>query len=211
MKFIPGLSVTEASWRAFENTELKNVARMQAEEDTKLFGCRDIPAEHADQDISIRSLEVLDTSGDVQMLDADHEQPSERDDQHPDMSLPSEPPIYSWLANTSPPEDPDSVMQWRQCEEDRRAAQVTQEMDSVEIFRNVQVAVSGETGSKTKVVKSTSQHKDVADLGSHIDYRNIVDRYPSVEHYLARRLAEANWKRAKRLVAFRDSQTNGLG
>lgn len=36
-------------------------------------------------------------------------------------------------------------------------------------------------------------------FGARIYYRNILDRYPQTAHYLARRLAEANWHRANRL------------
>lgn len=115
-----------------------------------------------------------------------------------------EPPIFSWLADTLPPANPGSVMQWREAEEHRQSKQMKQEIDNIEVFRNVQVSVSLESELSADPARKEPSDEDELELGARIYYRNIIDRYPRIEHFLARRLAEGNWERAKRLACVQD-------
>jgi predicted RNA-binding Zn-ribbon protein involved in translation (DUF1610 family) len=75
------------------------------------------------------------------------------------------------------------------------------ELEEIEIFRNVHIVPNLQDENPIALPKVTATGEDELELGARIYYRNIVDRYPLIEHYLARRLAEANWFRAKRLGA----------
>ena len=77
----------------------------------------------------------------------------------------------------------------------------SQEVDEIEVFRNIHIPLaSGPCGKKDPLLPRL-----VGDLdyGTKIHYRNIMDKYPSLPVHLARRLAEANLKRAERLWSCR--------
>lgn len=88
-------------------------------------------------------------------------------------------------------------------EKDRQEREATaREMKEIEFFRNVHISASDNVHQKTEAVDSNGASH--IDFGAQIYYRNIVDRYPLIPPYLARRLAEANFHRAERLQCQRD-------
>jgi len=138
------------------------------------------------------------------MPDADDNEFSNVHLNQPTSPPPSEPPIFGWLADTLPPANPGSVMQWREAEEHRQSKRKKQEIDNIEVFRNVQVSVSLESELSADPARKEPSDEDELELGARIYYRNIIDRYPRIERFLARRLAEGNWERAKRLACIQD-------
>ena len=73
-----------------------------------------------------------------------------------------------------------------------------QEEKEIEIFKNVHVCEALAPTNNTKFAASLEYGSDL-DFGAQIYYRNIIDRYPLLPPYLARRLAIANHNRAERL------------
>ena len=77
-----------------------------------------------------------------------------------------------------------------------------QEKQEIEIFKNVHVTDALVPAHSAKFAAGHECRLDL-DLGAQIYYRNIVDRYPLLPPYLARRLAIANHNRAERLHSSR--------
>ena len=75
---------------------------------------------------------------------------------------------------------------------------VEQEKKEIEIFKNVHVCDALAPANNAKFAASLECGSDL-DLSAQIYYRNIIDRYPLLPPYLARRLAIANHTRAERL------------
>ena len=73
-----------------------------------------------------------------------------------------------------------------------------QEKQEIEIFKNVHVTDAPVPANNAKFAAGHECRLDL-DFGAQIYYRNIVDRYPLLPPYLARRLAIANHNRAERL------------
>jgi len=69
---------------------------------------------------------------------------------------------------------------------------IAQETEEIKVFRNVHMA-------KKQTPKKSLDNIEGLELGAQIFYRSIVDRYPLLPDYLARRLAHANYDQAGRL------------
>ena len=201
---MPQLLAIQGSVDSLNGLEVDQVAKIQVEEDAKLFGSRDLPGVGGDKNRPSNTPQVEELPEDVEMSDSDDNEFSNVNLNQPASLPPSEPPIFSWLADTLPPADPGSVMQWREAEEHRQSKQKKQEIGNVEVFRNVQVSVSLESELSAGPARKAPSDEDELELGVRIYYRNIIDRYPRIERFLARRLAEGNWERAKRLACAQD-------
>lgn len=108
------------------------------------------------------------------------------------------PPIFSWLAQTVPPENPDSVREWREAEETQQQILKEREVKDLEVFRNVKIIVPSETEklhSSSPTARSPDENK--LEVGARVFYRNILDQYPLIDRSFARRLAKGNWERQK--------------
>lgn len=202
-----------------EGTEAKTIEQLQIEEDVRLFGSRDGPYVSG---ISELYTQEISTNGDAEELKeyATLEERGEENAHHSSKRVPSpseqktltsheghasiindssEPPIYAWLADTEPPKDPDSVVRWREAEEARRVHRQQQNLQDLEVFRNVEIAYP-----LTDDVPMYDAHDsarlfhtgpDDPATGSYVLYRNILDQYPDLEGQLAWRFANMNWKR----------------
>ncbi|XTI88870.1 hypothetical protein V2W45_1489621 [Cenococcum geophilum] len=204
LRFMPQLSAIQGSVGSLNGLEVDQVAKIQVEEDAKLFGSRDLSNVGGGKDSPSHTPQVEELPEDVEMLDADDNEFSNVNLNQPTSPPPSEPPIFSWLADTLPPANPGSVIQWREAEEHRQSKQKKQEIDNIEVFRNVQVSVSLESELSADPARKAPSDEDELELGARIYYRNIIDRYPRIERFLARRSAEGNWERAKRLACAQD-------
>ena len=72
---------------------------------------------------------------------------------------------------------------------------LTQEIDEIKVFRNVHMAIASSPEHNNPLLGPV----EGLDFGAQIYYRNIMDRFPVIPRYLARRLAQANCDRAERL------------
>jgi hypothetical protein len=200
-----------------ESTEAKMIEEFQTEEDSRLFGMRN---ESSDQIIS--HVEVPEVSTHKKFDDfeenvfTEREKPRTRYHSPASTSnlqratkesgisaeltnLPTEPPIFAWLADTEPPEDPDSVIKWREAEEVHRTKRQEENSRDIEVFRNVEITVPLRDDVPIRDTQDfkLSSHPKVDDPGSgaYMLYRKILDQYPKLEDPIAWRLANANWIR----------------
>ncbi|KAK5197190.1 hypothetical protein LTR72_000415 [Exophiala xenobiotica] len=200
------------------------VARVQSIEDAQLFGARLGDDRAEDSDLSRR---ILDVAEDIEMMDvADDGRPNRWESREPRVDGPhpilidqstdiehantasltssdmAEPPIMSWLAQTVPPKNPESVREWREATETKQVELEEREAKDLEVFRNVQIVMPAEVAAPGLDEPSAVHSEDHdLDVGARIFYRNILDRYPHIDRPLARRLAIGNWHRQKRLTA----------
>ena len=72
---------------------------------------------------------------------------------------------------------------------------LAQEIEEIKVFRNVHMAIAPSPEQNDPPLDRV----EGLDLSAQIYYRNILDRYPDIPVYLARRLAQANYDRAERL------------
>jgi hypothetical protein len=211
------------------NREANRISQIQVEEDVKLFGDRNLTASERRSNKFSRIQEQFEDVDMTDLVEVSTEltQPGRFLQQRSDNvvrsssssddkvlsanSLPTsaQPPIYAWLAQTVPPRDPESVAQWRDGEENRRSEIKSQELEGLEVFRNVQIAVSQEVDAPLLTEKVNMLPDQDLELGARIYYRNILDRY-SVEPAIARRLAKGNWDRVNRLSPKAPKSANAL-
>ena len=72
---------------------------------------------------------------------------------------------------------------------------LAQEVEEIKVFRNVHMAIAPSPEHNDPPLEPV----EGLDFGAQIYYRNIMDRFPVLPRYLARRLAQANCDRAERL------------
>ena len=110
-----------------------------------------------------------------------------------------ESPMMAWVNQSAVPAvvPPDTSSANSPFNEEEKLLQ--QEEKEIEIFKNVYISdTSVLPATKNKFAASIEAGSDL-DFGAKIYYRNIIDRYPLLPPYLARRLAVANHSRAERL------------
>ena len=186
--------------------EEDTIARLQAEEDQRLYGGRPMPL---DTD------EIEDASGLSNSMSRNRSAPPVRqEDEPPAKAMKLEDhsgsfeeilsPLHAWLAQTTAP----MAANWTAEQpykgnlglvQDAMALEATE----IEFFKNVHM-------DNTPRPITSDAHpnilEEVPDMGleAQIYYRNILDRYPLLPRYLARRLAEANSNRSERLQRRRE-------
>ena len=167
----------------------EQIARRQVDDDLRLFGSRSEPTDvsksaHVPSQRNVSEAgfngptRTLDNSGDTES--------NQRFLAAMDWNA-GESPMWAWLNQSAIPLIPPA----RADLQDQ-----TSELMEIEVFRNIHVATAPEP-----VDTPTMRVEDASDLelDAQIYYRNIVDRYPLLPVYLARRLAVANHNRAERL------------
>jgi hypothetical protein len=200
-----------------KETEVAALEQLQLEEDARLFGTR---IETSLRDSDEVNLEAMSTrrlaaefrrstavvgpersgtslSPNIDLLTAANNI-SEREASSDRTSAPSQAPIYAWLANTELPEDPDSVIKWREASEAHRTSCQEQDASDLEIFKNVELSLplSDDVPKRDKLDTSRASHAET-EAGPYLLLRNILDRYPSLGEPVAWRFAQGNWNRMK--------------
>jgi hypothetical protein len=183
--------------------EADEITRLQRIEDAKLFG--EVPSIGGSSPQTSR--QILDVTEDVEMMDVSGDLRLESSDAFEGIlvaqSLPRaaspthEPPIMSWLSQTVQPKDPESALELSNAADAEVKELKERDAKDLEIFRNVQITIPVEAEASRLIEEGGGGLDD----GARIYYRNILDRYPQMAHYLARRLAMSNWQRQKRLTA----------
>lgn len=104
-------------------------------------------------------------------------------------------PLDAWLNQSALPSATLSLENEPQEKEFREQEATAREVKEIEFFHNVHISTASD-----QVKDSGDLDRDTTlEFGARIYHRNILDRYPLIPAYLARRLAEANHHRAERL------------
>ena len=186
--------------------EEDEVARRQHEEDLRLYGSRIEPMDAVEMD-AVRELpntpkkdSTTDYEATLDVVEDASKTGSKSDNDEASIHINGNAetnPLSAWLTQSALP----SVMPIGNHPLDLSAGTTVdlakEELNEIEKFRNVHLASNPEIDHATQITK-VEEASDLK-LPSQIYYRNIVDRYPLLPTYLARRLAEANSGRAERL------------
>ena len=185
------------------------VEKKQSEEDLRLYGSRPEPPEVIDVDESIH-LRDLPPKRNASEFEAAVDRPAKarRVSESKDFNYRAvtamdwnsgASPLDAWLNQSAMPLASPEPLQ-EQKPQDQNLAAV--EAEEINTFRNVHIA---EASRPTSHKASPDVANEIADLDLQIQiyYRNIMDRYPILPNYLARRLAVANHRRAERLKSKR--------
>ena len=213
MKFFPPLNDLEE--RSSRLEEAVEVARRQNEEDLHLYGSRSEPTDAHEVDIHTRmiisptQITATDLETPFHEVEKAHNIESNSDMHEINVSVDGDAqvnPLSTWLAQSALP----SVIPLGSHPLDQvvrtEVDPVKEEIREIETFRTVHLASGPEINGNAT---DTAKFDAVLDLElpSQIYHRNIVDRYPLLPIYLARRLAEANSSRAERLSRQRVEMT----
>lgn len=211
LKFYPKTNDLEISSSSVE--EENEVARRQYEEDLRLYGSRLEPMDDIEVDVmtalpnspTMTEFETRfdDTKKSTRFDYTEKVHKIETNSENNEASTYSDlkdgaNPLSEWLTQSALP----SVIPMRSHPVAQSSGTeidlVKEESREIEVFRYVHLASDPPNGAHAT---DTTNIEDVTDLElpSQIYYRNIVDRYPLLPTYLARRLAEANSSRADRL------------
>ena len=102
-------------------------------------------------------------------------------------------PLDAWLNQSAVPST-NPVMDHQETV-DLESDVFAQETEEIKVFRNVHMAIAPSPEQDDPPPESV----EGLEFGAQIYYRNIMDRFPILPKYLARRLAQANCDRAERL------------
>jgi len=183
----------------------EDVARQQADEDLRLYGTRPEPPDFNEVDetttLADFNLPSKRTLSDFEAA-VDHPAKVRKKGESKGFSYQSvtamdwnsgSSPLEAWLNQSAVPAATSVAAQYSPVNAEK--AMVAQEIGEMKVFRNVHM-------TKEQTPMKSSQglvDMEELELGAQIYYRNIVDRYPLLPAYLARRLAQANHDRAERL------------
>lgn len=107
-------------------------------------------------------------------------------------------PLDAWLNQSAFPSEVIPVEVGVEEKENQEREATVREMKEIEFFRKVHISTSSTRVCRNKDSMNLDNTSGL-EFGAQIYYRNIIDRFPIIPAYLARRLAEANFHRAERL------------
>ena len=186
----------------------EQVAQKQVEEDLRIYGTRHVPSDAVDLDEE-EKLSKLPAKRSALEFEAGVDRPAKARKKSESRTYnyenitamdwnAGESPMMAWVnqsavpaaiplgvSSTDPPVSKDEEL-------------LQQERKEIEIFKNVHVSDALAPANNAKFAANLECGSDL-DFGVQIYHRNIVDRYPLLPPYLARRLAIANHSRAERL------------
>lgn len=180
-----------------------DIARQQIDEDLRLYGIRPEPpdAVEVDESIQLASLppkrDASEFAAAVDSLAKAGEKGKIKEFNNEFMSVmdwnSGASPLDAWLNQSAVPFTTTALKQQERVKSETDI--LAQEIAEMKFFRNVHMTTT----------PSPERHNpplyrvEARDSGVKIDYLNIMDRYPAIPNYLARRLAQANHDRAERL------------
>ena len=197
---------------AFERIEVSedDVARRQIEEDYRLYGSRPEPLDAGGAQPARSS--KLSLKREASRHAGEIERPSKV--RRSEAIVPSDStlvtamdwnsgttPLAAWLNQTAVPSN--STIFGEQATDELNEDLVAQEREEIKAFRHVHI-VTAPSGSSQDL--TADEDFSALKIGAQIYYRNIMDKYPKIPPFLARRLAEANLHRVERLHRADDLQ-----
>ena len=188
--------------------EEEEVAQKQLEEDLRIYGTRPEPSDAVDLDEK-EQLSKLPPRRSASEFEAGVDRPAKARKKSQSRTYnyenvtaidwnAGESPMMAWVNQSAVPAaiPLDTSQTDPLVSKDEELLQ--QEKKEIEIFKNVHVSDALGPANNAKFAASLECGSDL-DFGAQIYYRNIIDRYPLLPPYLARRLAIANQNRAERL------------
>ena len=180
-----------------------DVTRRQIEEDLRLYGSRPEPPDTVEVDLSTQPANLPPKRNASDFETADERPAKLRKNGKSEESSYQALSVMDWNSGASPLDAwlnqsavPSTTAALDQQESINPGIDLlTQEIDEIKVFHNVHMA----TAPSPEHNDPPLEPAEGLDFGTQIYYRNIVDRYPVIPRYLARRLAQANCDRAERL------------
>ena len=187
-----------------------DIARQQIEEDLRLYGSRPEPSETVEVD-ELTQLANLPPKRSASEFEAAIDRPAKmrkkgtsKEFNYETLTLmdwnSGATPLDAWLNQSAVPSTTTALIQQESTKPEKDP--LAQEIEEVKVFRNVHMA----TAPKPECKDPTLEHIKDLDFGAQIYYRNIMDRYPRIPIWLARRFAQANKDRAERLQLMREER-----
>ena len=175
-----------------------DIARQQVEEDLRLYGSRPEPPDTVEVDESTQ-LANLPPRRNASDFEAAVDRPAKirkkgksHDFNYQTLTVmdwnSGTSPLDAWLNQSAVPSSTTVLSQQESI--NLESDLLAQEIDEIKVFRNVHMAIAP---------SPKCNDLEGLEFGAQIYYRNIMNRYPVIPTYLARRLAQANHDRAERL------------
>ena len=208
LRYYPFSAGSEDNLSHSDIAEDEVIAKKQAEEDLQLYGSRPEPPEAVEVDEATQLAELqLPPLRSAAEFKAAVGRPANVRKKRESKAYNFEAvtavdwnsgasPLDAWLNQSAVPLKFGVLESHDQRQKPPEADLIAQEVKEINVFRNVHVDLIA-PDSKSEVWLLD----EILNLppGAQIYYRNIMDRYPSLPTYLARRLASANFSRAERL------------
>ena len=192
--------------------EEEQVAQKQLEEDLRIYGTRHEPSDAVDLDED-EQLSKLPPKRSASEFEAGVDRPAKARKKSESRTYnyenvtamdwnAGESPMMAWVNQSAVPAAIPLDTSQTDSPVSKDEEPLQQEKKEIEIFKNVHVTDALAPAENAKFAASLEYGSDL-DFGAQIYYRNIIDRYPLLPPYLARRLAIANHNRAERLQQLR--------
>ena len=190
--------------------EEEQVAQKQLQEDLRIYGTRHEPPDAVDLDED-EQLSKLPPKRSASEFEAGVDRPAKARKKSESRTFnyenvtamdwnAGESPMMAWVNQSAVPAaiavPLDTSQTGPSVSKDEELLQ--REKKEIEIFKNVHVSDALAPANNAKFAASLECGSDL-EFAAQIYYRNIIDRYPLLPPYLARRLAIANHNRAERL------------
>ena len=183
--------------------EEEEVEQRQMQEDVEMFGSRPVPVDPEEAKAAM----LLDTPTYIHKRSApevttfgETKQKKQRQEGLTAMDWNSGgTPIDAWLNQSAMPCNSALIPSPEVDRAVRNKEAREQEENELAFYRKIHITAA-ETASP---LADPLDHDGELPLGGKVYYRNIIDKFPLIPRYLARRLAEANVKRAERLNSTR--------
>ena len=208
--FSSSSDVLENTFRRTTVPEEEEVARRQVAEDLRLFGSRLQPADPVDTDASVymttpaRKRSAFDFDVSLHRPNKYHKTEDKTDSGTTVVTAvdwnSGKTRIDAWLNQCAVP----LVVPPIRCASEEAnwsagtSAAIETEVEEIKVFRNIHIASLPHSRDNSKPSRVPDTTSDL-ELRPMIYYRNILDKYPLLPTFLARRLAKANHARAGRM------------
>ena len=180
-----------------------DIVRRQIEDDMQIYGSRPEPPDtvEVDESTQLANLPPKRNASDfksvVNRLAKTSEEDQSKEFNHETLTVmdwnSGASPLDAWLNQSAVPSTTPALD--HQETVGSESDLLAQEIEEIKVFRNVHMAIAPSPEHNDP----PSEPIEGLDFGARIYYRNIMDRFPVLPKYLARRLAQANCDRAERL------------
>ena len=202
LKFFPTPNDIDDTLRSVEISE-DDILRRQIEDDMQIYGSRPEPPDtvEVDESTQLANLPPKRNASDfksvVNRLAKTSEKDQSKEFNYETLTVmdwnSGASPLDAWLNQSAVPSTTPALDHQENVSPESDL--LAQEVEEIKVFRNVHMAIAPSPEHDDPPLEPV----EGLDFGARIYYRNIMDRFPVLPKYLARRLAQANCDRAERL------------